>query len=152
MDVVDYRRWQVECSNCNRNKGAIKKTPDTRWVDQKLTEKAAWKMGNGSTIKASICTEYEKLLKGSQTALAHWSNGRTEIHRPGHRGNYIPRKLRDSAKSWTLLQDHCHECKVCRLVSEIKGLHSERDPEPASWPIETIPRPIPSSGPRSRSR
>ena len=99
-------------------------------------------MGNGSTIKASICTEYEKLLKGSQAALTNWSDGRAEIHRLSHRGNYVPRKLQDYAKSWTLLQDHCHECEVCRLVSEIKGLHSEPDLVPASRPIETILRPF----------
>jgi hypothetical protein len=99
-------------------------------------------MGNGLTIKASICTEYEKLLKGSQAALTNWSKGRTEIHRPGHRGNYVPRKLQDYAKSWSLLQDHCHDCEVCRLVSEITSLHSEGDLVPVSWPIETILRPF----------
>jgi hypothetical protein len=99
-------------------------------------------MGNGSTIRASICNEYEKLLKGSQVALTNWSDGRTEINRPGHRGNYVPRKLQEYAKSWTLLQDHCHECEVCRLVSEIKGLHSGGDLVPASWPMATIPCPV----------
>src|ERR1700720_2087321 len=99
-------------------------------------------MGNGSTFKASICTEYEQLLKGSQAALINWTKGRTDIHRPGHRGNYVPRKLQDYAKSWTLLQDHCHECQVCRLVSEIKGIHSDRDFVHATWPVESIPRPF----------
>jgi hypothetical protein len=108
-------------------------------------------MGNRSTIKASICTEYEKLLKGSQAALTNWSKGRAEIHPPDYRGNYVPRKLQHYAKSWTLLQDHGHECEVCRLVSEIKGLHSEGDLVPASWPIETDAPPVASPGLMSRT-
>jgi hypothetical protein len=115
--------------------------PDSRWLDQKeLTEKAAWKMSHGSTIKASICTEYEELLKGGQAAWTNWSKGRADTHRPGHRRNYVPRKLQDYAKSWTLLQEHCHECEVCRLVSEIKSHYSERALVHAFWPVETIPR------------
>jgi hypothetical protein len=52
-----------------RNQYATKKALGTRC---EITQKAAWKMGTGSTIKTSICTEYEKLLKGSQAALKKW--------------------------------------------------------------------------------
>jgi len=75
---------------------------------------------NGATVRASICVEYEALLKASQAAFVEWSEGRAKTHgRSDSSGNT---EQPESTECLSQLKGHRRECTICRSVSRIESL------------------------------
>ncbi len=76
-----------------------------------------------------VCSEYQRLLGESQSALEIWNEHRDEfcefrfIEREA--GDELLRLQAKYARAYTVLQNHERNCSLCRLASRMEGRDSE---------------------------
>ena len=89
-------------------------------------------MSKQLSVNSSSCSEYQRLLEESQSALEIWNEHRAEfcqfrfIEREA--GDELLRLQAKYARAYTVLQNHERNCSRCQLVSRIE----ERDSENSS--------------------
>ena len=87
-------------------------------------------------VKAPFCSEHQRLLEESQSALEIWDEHRAEMRRTRlngkEAGDELLRLQVRYARAYTLLQRHEHNCLLCQLVSRIEGQVSENSSEALS--------------------
>ncbi len=82
-------------------------------------------------VKAPFCSEHQRLLEESQSALEIWDEHRAEVCRTRlngkEAGDELLRLQVRYARAYTLLQRHEHSCLICQLVARIEGSDSENN-------------------------
>ena len=93
-------------------------------------------MSTQLSINTSICSEYQRLLEESQSALEIWNEHRAEFYQfrfiGTEAGDELLRLQAKHARAYTVLQNHAHNCSLCQLVSRIEGRDSEHSSETLS--------------------
>jgi len=83
------------------------------------------------SVETMVCSEYQRLLEESQSALETWNEHRAEncrSHLIGKEaGDELLRLQAKFARAYTILQNHVHNCLRCQLVSRIEGLESDNN-------------------------
>jgi hypothetical protein len=93
-------------------------------------------MSKQLSVNTSICSEYQRLLEESQSALEIWNEPRAELcqFRSLRReaGDELLRLQAKYARSYTVVQNHGHNGSLCQLVSRIEGGDSENSSDTLS--------------------
>jgi len=86
-------------------------------------------MSKQLSVETMVCSEYQRLLEESQSALEIWNEYRAEIGRSRligkEAGDGLLRLQAKFARAYTVLQNHMHNCLRCQLVSRIAGSGQE---------------------------
>ena len=86
-------------------------------------------MSQHLSVKTTVCSEYQRLLEESQSAMEIWNEHRSEfcqfrfIRREA--GDELLRLQAKYARAYTALQNHERDCSLCQLMSRIEGRDSE---------------------------
>ena len=82
-----------------------------------------------NSVKTTVCSEHQRLLEESQSALEIWNEHRAEFCQfrfiGREAGDELLRLQAKYARAYTVLQNHERNCSVCRLASRIEGRDSE---------------------------
>jgi hypothetical protein len=93
-------------------------------------------MSTQLSINTSICSEYQRLLEESQSALEIWGEHRAEFCQfrfiGRQAGDELLRLQAKYARAYTVLQNHERNCSLCQLVSGIEGRDSEHSSDTLS--------------------
>jgi hypothetical protein len=93
-------------------------------------------MSTQLSVNASICSEYQRLLEVSESALEIWNEHRAEFCQfrfiGREAGDELLRLQAKYARAYTVLQNHAHNCSLCQSVSRIEGHDSENSSDTAS--------------------
>jgi hypothetical protein len=93
-------------------------------------------MNKQFSVETAICTEHQRLLAECQRALEIWNEHRAEFcqFRPMAReaGDELLRLQAKYARAFTVLQNHEHNCSLCRLPSRIEVRDSENSSDALS--------------------
>jgi hypothetical protein len=93
-------------------------------------------MSKQLSVNTSICSEYQRLLEESQSALEIWNEHRAEFCQfrfiGREAGDELLRLQAKYARAYTVLQNHERNCSLCQLASRIKGRHSENSSDTLS--------------------
>ena len=80
-------------------------------------------------VKTTVCSEYQRLLEESQSAMEIWNEHRSELCQfrfiRREAGDELLRLQAKYARAYTALQNHERDCSLCQLVSRIEGRDSE---------------------------
>jgi len=93
-------------------------------------------MSKQLSVNTSFCSEHQRLLEESQSALEIWNAHRAEycqfrfIGREA--GDELLRLQAKYARAYTVLQNHERNCSLCQLVSRIEGRDSENSSDTLS--------------------
>jgi hypothetical protein len=83
------------------------------------------------SVKTMVCSEYQRLLEESRSALELWNERRAEICQARLIGKEAGDELlllqAKYARAYTVLQSHAHNCFRCKSVSRIKRYDSENN-------------------------
>ena len=79
--------------------------------------------GEEAQFKTAFCPEYEELLVRSHECLERWEALRQEAWNMGLRGRELGGELirlqSEFARSFSTLQQHIRECKLCAFVANV---------------------------------
>ena len=93
-------------------------------------------MSKQLSVEMLVCSEYQKLLEQSRSALEIWKEYRAEIGRSRligkEAGDELLRLQAKFARAYTILRNHVHNCSRCQLVSRIEGCDSENNSDALS--------------------
>lgn len=93
-------------------------------------------MSKQLSVKTSVCSEYQRLLEESQSALEVWNEHRAEFCQfrfiGREAGDQLLRLQARYARAYTVLQNHERNCSFCQLVSKIEGRDSENSSDTLS--------------------
>src|SRR5258708_34165140 len=86
-------------------------------------------MSKQLSVNTSICSEYQRLFEGSQSALEIWNEQRAKFCQfrfiGREAGDELLRLQAKYARAYTVLQNHERNCSLCRLASRMGGRDSE---------------------------
>jgi len=86
-------------------------------------------MNRPLSIKTAACSEYQRLLEESQSALEVWNGRRVEVRQSRlnkkEEGDELLRLQAKFARAYAVLQRHSQGCLLCQLVARIGGRDSE---------------------------
>ena len=86
-------------------------------------------MSEQLSVETMVCSEYQRLLEESQSALEIWHEHRAEICQSRlfgkEAGDELLRLQAKYARAYTTLQNHARHCPECQLASRIDGCDSE---------------------------
>lgn len=86
-------------------------------------------MSRQLSVNTLVCSEYQRLLEQSQSALEIWNEHRAEFCQfrfiGREAGDELLRLQAKHARAYTVLQNHERNCSRCQLVSRIEGRDSE---------------------------
>lgn len=92
-------------------------------------------MSKQLSVNATVCSEYQKLLEGSQRSLEIWNERRAEVlhSRPitMEAGDELVGLQAKFARAYTVLQNHVHNCMLCQSA-RIEGRDSENSSDTLS--------------------
>jgi hypothetical protein len=103
----------------------IAKTRDLPVLANKLHERQSREksMSKQLSVRTMVCSEYQRLLEESQSALEIWNEHRAEICRSRligkEAGDELLRLQAKFARAYTVLRNHAHNCLRCQLVPRI---------------------------------
>jgi hypothetical protein len=90
-------------------------------------------MNNQLSVEATVCTEHQTLLAECQRTLEIWNEHRAEFCQfrfiGREAGDELLRLQAKYARAYTVLQNHEHNCSLCRLASRMEGRDSENTTE-----------------------
>ena len=93
-------------------------------------------MSKQLSVNSSSCSEYQRLLEESQSALEIWNEHRAEFCQfrliGREAGDELLRLRAKYARAYTVLQIHECNCSRCQLVSRIGGRDSENSTDTLS--------------------
>jgi hypothetical protein len=93
-------------------------------------------MSKQLSVKTSVCSEYQRLLEESQSALEVWNEHRAEFCQfrfiGREAGDQLLRLQARYARAYTVLQNHERNCSFRQLVSRIEGRDSENSSDTLS--------------------
>ena len=93
-------------------------------------------MSTQLSVNASICSEYQRLLQESQSALEIWNEHRAEFCQfrfiGREAGDELLRLQAKYARAYTVLQNHARNCSLCQLGSRIEGRDSQNSSDTLS--------------------
>ena len=99
-------------------------------------------MSREFSFEPVVCTEYEKLLEESSTALDIWNQRRAQVSESRLRGQNIGDQLlrlqANYAKAYTVLENHAHACPQCQLASRIGQLMSRIEEEDSQHNLHAL--------------
>jgi hypothetical protein len=85
-------------------------------------------MSKQLSVNIMVCSEYQKLLEGSQRALEIWNERRAEVLHSRlitmEAGDELVGLQAKFARAYTILQKHAHNCMFCLSVARIEGRDS----------------------------
>jgi hypothetical protein len=88
-------------------------------------------MSKHVSVNTTVCSEYQKLLEESRSALEIWNQHREVALNScvikKEAGDELQSLQAKFAKAYTVLQNHAHNCALCQLVARIEGRDSEND-------------------------
>ena len=80
-------------------------------------------------VETAVCSEYQRLLEESQTALEIWKETRAEVCQSRliakEAGDELLRLQANYARAYTMVRNHVHGCSRCQLLSRIEASDSE---------------------------
>jgi hypothetical protein len=86
-------------------------------------------MSKQLSANTTVCSEYQSLLKESQRALEIWNEHRAEICQSRlitkDAGDELLRLQAKYARTYTVLQNHVHNCVPCQSVASVEERDSE---------------------------
>jgi hypothetical protein len=86
-------------------------------------------MSQQLSVNATVCSEYQRLLEESQRALEIWNEHRAEFCQfrfiAREAGDELLRLQAKYARAYIVVQNHGHNCSLCKLVPRIEGHDSE---------------------------
>ena len=84
----------------------------------------------------TVCSEYQRLLEGSQRSLEIWNERRAEVLHSRlitmEAGDELVGLQAKFARAYTVLRNHVHNCKLCQSVARIEGRDSESNSDALS--------------------
>jgi len=87
-------------------------------------------------VNTSICSEYQRLLEESQSALEIWKEHRAEFCQfrfvGREAGDELLRLQAKYARAYTVLQNNERNCSLCQLGSRIEGRDSQNSSDALS--------------------
>jgi len=87
------------------------------------------KMSKPLCINATVCSEYQRLLEESESALEIWDENRAEVCESRsigkEAGDELLRLQAKFARAYAVLQRHSQDCLLCQMVSHLEGHDSE---------------------------
>jgi hypothetical protein len=93
-------------------------------------------MSKQLSVNTSICSEYQRLLQESQSALELWNEHRAEFCQfrfiGREAGDELLRLQAKYARAYTVSQNHERNCSRCPLVSRIEGRDFENSTDTLS--------------------
>ncbi len=93
-------------------------------------------MSKQLSVNTSVCSEYQRLLEESQSALEIWNEHRAEFCQfrfiGREAGDELLRLQAKYARAYTVLQNHERNCSLCQLVSRIEVPDSENSSDTLS--------------------
>ena len=85
-------------------------------------------MSHQQYLKSGVCENYQTILEECGKALATWDGYRTRVTQSGRagkeEGNEIFRLQAKYARAYAALQNHLHDCVLCRLIARFEGSQS----------------------------
>ena len=86
-------------------------------------------MSKQLSVNTSLCSDYQRLLEESQSALEIWNEHRAEFCQfrfiGREAGDELLRLQTKYARAYTVLQNHERNCSLCQLASRMEGRDSE---------------------------
>jgi len=86
-------------------------------------------MSKQLSVNTSSCSDYQRLLEESQSALEIWNEHRAEFCQfrfiGREAGDELLRLQTKYARAYTVLQNHERDCSLCQLASRMEGRDSE---------------------------
>jgi len=93
-------------------------------------------MSKQLSVNTSICSEYQRLLEESQSALEIWNEHRAEFCQfrfiGREAGDELLRLQAKYARAYTVLQNHERNCSLRQLESRMEGRDSEKSSDTLS--------------------
>ncbi len=93
-------------------------------------------MSTQLSVNTSICSEYQRLLEESQSALEIWNEHRAEFCQfrfiGREAGDELLRLQAKYARSYIMLQNHERNCSLCQLASRMEAYDSENSSDTLS--------------------
>jgi hypothetical protein len=88
------------------------------------------------SVNTVVCSEYQKLLEGSERSLEIWNERRADVLHSRlttmEAGDELLGLQAKFARAYTLLQNHVHNCMLCQSVKRIEGRDSENNSDTLS--------------------
>ena len=85
-------------------------------------------MSQKQYVQAGICEKYQTLLEECGRALATWDDYRAKVVQSGpvgkEEGNEIFRLQAKYARAYAMLNNHSHNCILCKLIARFEGSQS----------------------------
>ena len=85
-------------------------------------------MSHQQYLKSGVCENYQTILEECGKALATWDGYRARVTQSGRagkeEGNEIFRLQAKYARAYAALQNHLHDCVLCRLIARFEGSQS----------------------------
>ena len=85
-------------------------------------------MSRHQYVQAGICEEYQTLLEECGRALATWDEYRAQVAKDAESrpvgkeaGEQVFRLQAKYARAYAMLQNHSHNCILCRLIARFSG-------------------------------
>jgi hypothetical protein len=93
-------------------------------------------MSKQLSVDTTVCSEYQRLLEESQSALEIWNEHRAEFCQfrfiGREAGAELLRLQTKYARAYTVLQNHERNCSLCQLESRMEGRDSENSSDTLS--------------------
>lgn len=85
-------------------------------------------MSQQQYVKSGICEKYQTLLEECGKARAMWDRCLARVAQTGQagkeEGDEIFRLQAKYARAYAALQNHLHDCVLCRLIARFEGSQS----------------------------
>lgn len=82
-------------------------------------------MSQNQYVKSGICEKYQTLMEECAQALLNWDEYRAKVVQSGpvgkEEGDEIFRLQAKYARSYATLNNHSHNCMLCRLIARFEG-------------------------------
>jgi hypothetical protein len=93
-------------------------------------------MSKQLSVDTTVCSEYQRLLEESQSALEIWNEHRAEFCQfrfiGREAGAELLRLQTKYARAYTVLQNYERNCSLCQLKSRMEGRDSENSSDTLS--------------------
>ncbi len=93
-------------------------------------------MSKQLSVNTSLCSDYQRLLEESQSALEIWNEQRAEFCQSRfigrEAGDELLRLQAKYARAYTVLQNHERNCSLCQLASRTEEPDSENSSDTLS--------------------
>ena len=93
-------------------------------------------MSKQLSVNTMVCSEYQKLLEGSQRSLEIWNERRAEVLHSRlitmEDGDELVGLQAKFARAYIVLQNHVHNCMLCQSVTRIEARDSENSSDSLS--------------------